>query len=388
MDFDLSDEQRQLKDSVDRLLAATYPDLKRRATAQAEPTGYSAATWAQLAELGLTAIPFVEEHGGLGAGPVETMLVMEAIGRTLAVEPYLATVVLGGGVLRHGGSAAQQAAIIPKVIDGSLTLALAHQERQSRFDLFDVATTAKPDGRGGFTLDGEKMVVLNGDSAGQIIVVARTSGARRDKSGIGLFLVDGNAPGVARRGGPTQDGGRSADIVFKGVRVNADAVIGDPAKGLPLLERVVDEAIAALAAEAVGAMTALHEMTVDYLKTRKQFGVPISSFQVLQHRSVDMFTHLEQARSMAYFATMMAAETNADERRKAMAACKVQIGKAARFIGQEAIQLHGGIGMTMEYMGGHYFKRLTMIDLAFGDHEHHLRRLAAAGGLIAATAGC
>ncbi len=387
MDFDLSDEQRQLKDSVERLLADRYADLQQRAAAQAGPAGYNTATWTQFAELGLTAIPFAEELGGLGAGLVETMLVMEALGKSLAVEPYLATIVLGGGVLRHGGNATQQASLIPKIIDGSVTLALAHQERQSRFDLHDVAMTAKPDGKGNFTLDGEKMVVLNGDSAGQLIVVARTAGARRDKRGIGLFLVDAHAPGLTRRGGPTQDGGRSADVTFKSVHVGADAVIGDPAAGLAILERVVDEAIAALAAEAVGAMGALHEMTVDYLKTRKQFGVPIGSFQVLQHRAVDMFTHLEQARSMAYFATMMAGESDAHERRKAMAACKVQIGKAARFIGQEATQLHGGIGMTMEYKGGHYFKRLAMIDLAFGDHEYHLRQLAAVGGLIAPAVG-
>jgi pimeloyl-CoA dehydrogenase small subunit len=386
MDFDLSDEQRQLKDSVERLLAGKYADLKQREAAQAEPAGYAKATWAQFAELGLTAIPFAEEHGGLGAGPIETMLVMEAIGKSLAIEPYLATVVLGGGVLRHGGSASQQAAIVPKIIDGSMTLALAHQERQSRFDLHDVATTAKADGKGGYTIDGEKLVVLNGDSADQIVVVARTSGGRRDAQGIGLFLVDGNAKGVARRGSPTQDGGRSADMTFKSVHVSADAVIGEAGKGLPILERVIDEAMAALAAEGVGAMAALNDMTVDYLKTRKQFGVAIGSFQVLQHRAVDMFTHLEQARSMAYFATMMVGETNAVERRKAMAACKVQIGKAARFIGQEAIQLHGGIGMTMEYKAGHYFKRLALIDLAFGDHEYHLRRLAAAGGLISPAA--
>ena len=199
MDFDLSDEQRQLKDSVERLLAAKYADLKLRDTARSEPKGYGAATWAQFAELGLTAIPFAEEHGGLGAGLVETMLVMEAIGRTLAVEPYLATVVLAGGILRHGGSAAQQAALIPKIIDGSMTLALAHQERQSRFDLFDVATSAKSDGKGGYVLDGEKMVVLNGDSADKIIVSARTSGGRRDTVGIGLFLVDSNATGLTRK---------------------------------------------------------------------------------------------------------------------------------------------------------------------------------------------
>ena len=224
-------------------------------------------------------------------------------------------------------------------------------------------------------------MVLHGDSADKLIVVARASGGRTDRGGIGLFLVDAKANGVTRRGYPTQDGMRAADVTLSAVRVGPEAVLASPDKGLGVLERVVDEAIAALSAEAVGGMAALHELTVEYLKTRKQFGVPIGSFQVLQHRAVDMLTALEQARSMAYFATMMAAEPDARERRKAMSAAKVQIGRSAKYIGQDAIQLHGGIGMTMEYKAGHYFKRLTMIDMAFGDADHHLRELAKAGGL-------
>ncbi len=212
-------------------------------------------------------------------------------------------------------------------------------------------------------------------------MAARVSGGRAERKGIGLFLVDAKANGVTRRGYPTQDGMRAADVTLAGVTVGPEAVIAGPDKGLDVLERVVDEAIAALSSEAVGAMTALHEMTVDYLKTRKQFGVPIGSFQVLQHRAVDMYAALEQACSMAYYATMMAAEPDANERRKAMAAAKVQIGRSARFVGEQAIQLHGGIGMTMEYKGGHYFKRLTMIDMAYGDADHHLRELAKLGGL-------
>jgi pimeloyl-CoA dehydrogenase small subunit len=386
MDFDLSDEQRQLKDSVERMLADCYGDMKLRDAARKMPGGYDPKNWAKFAELGLTAIPFSEDHGGLGQGLVETMIVMEALGSRLALEPYLATVVLGGGVLRHSGSKSLQDKLIPQIIEGKLTLALAHQEKQSRFDLYDVATTATFDGKGGYILDGAKIAVLNGDSADHIIVPARVSGKRRDKSGIALFLVAGNAPGVTRKGYALQDGLHGADITLKGVKCDASATIADDVHGLAILETVVDEAIAALAAEATGAMGALHMMTVDYLKTRKQFGVPIGSFQVLQHRSVDMFTALEQARSMAYFGTMMAGETNAAERRKALAAVKVQTGKSARFVGQEAIQLHGGIGMTMEYMAGHYFKRLTMIDMAFGDHQHHLRLLAQAGGLGTAEA--
>jgi len=381
MDFDLNDEQRQLKESVDRLLLDSYGDLNLRLGYMKQPQGYSAKLWQQYADLGLLAIPFAEEYGGLGQGLTETMIVAEAFGRALVVEPYFATVVLGGGALRHAGNPALLAELIPPMVQGSLTVALAHQERQARYDLADTATTARADGRGGYTLEGEKCVVLAGASADKLIVSARVSGGRRDRNGIGLFLLDAKANGLTRRDYPTQDGFRAADIGFSAVRVAAEGVLAGPEQGLQVLERVVEEAIAALAAESVGAMAALHELTVDYLKTRKQFGQPIGSFQVLQHKAVDMFTALEQARSMAYYATMMAAEPDAGARHKAIAAAKVQIGRSARFIGETAIQLHGGIGMTMEYKAGHYFKRLTMIDMAFGDADHHLRELAKAGGL-------
>lgn len=381
MDFDLSDEQRQLKDSVERLLADAYGDLNLRVGYVKEPKGYSAALWQQYADLGLLAAPFAEEHGGLGQGLTETMIVAEALGRALAVEPYRATVVLAGGALRHSGNVALLAELVPAIAAGQLTMALAHQERQSRYDLADTATTARADGKGGYTLEGEKMVVLAGDSADKLIVSARASGGRTDRVGVGLFLVDAQANGVTRRGYPTQDGMRAADVTLSSVKVGPEAVLAGPESGLEVLARVVDEAIAALAAEAVGAMAGLTELTVEYLKTRKQFGVPIGSFQVLQHRAVDMLNAMEQARSMAFYATMMAAEPDARERRRAMAAAKVQIGRSGRLVGESAIQLHGGIGMTMEYKAGHYFKRLTMIDLAFGDADHHLRELARLGGL-------
>ena len=381
MDFDLNDEQRQLKESVERLLADTYGDLAQRTGYMKEPKGYKAALWQQYADLGLLGVSFAEEHGGLGQGLTETMIIAEAFGGALAVEPYMATVVLGGGALRHAGNATLLNELVPAIVEGKLTLALAHQEKQARFDLADVATTARADGKGGYTLEGEKLVVLGGDSADKLIVTARVSGARADRSGIGLFLIDAKANGVTRRGYPTQDGMRAADVTLSAVRVGPEAVVAGPDKGLAVLERAVDEAIAALAAEAVGAMAGLHDLTVDYLKTRKQFGVPIGSFQVLQHKAVDMLTALEEARSMAYYATMMAAEPDAKERKKAIHAAKVQIGKSARFVGETAIQLHGGIGMTMEYKAGHYFKRLTMIDMAFGDTDHHLRELAKMGGL-------
>jgi pimeloyl-CoA dehydrogenase small subunit len=385
MDFDLSEEQQLLKDSVDRLTAARYAEVKTRTSLMKSPKGYSEALWKEFAEMGLLAIPFAEEHGGMGQGAVETMLVGEAFGKAQVLEPYFPTVILAGSALRLGASEAMKAAVLPEVAAGTLTLAFAHQEPEARFDLANVATTAKADGKGGYVLEGAKCVVLGGDSADKLVVSARVSGDRASKDGLALFLVDASAPGVTRRGYPTQDGTRAADITLSGVKVVADAVIGNAGKAFPVIERTVQNGIAYLAAEAVGGMAALHELTVEYLKTRKQFGVPIGSFQVLQHRSVDMFVSVEQAKSMAYYACVMIDEPDDVERRRAMHAVKVQIGKSARHVGQEAIQLHGGIGMTMEYKGGHYFKRLTMIDLLFGNADHHLRELSKAGGLLTAA---
>jgi pimeloyl-CoA dehydrogenase small subunit len=383
MDFDLSEEQRLLQESLGRLIAERYAFERRQSYGQA-PEGWSRELWAQYAGLGLLGLPFLERHGGSEGGPVETMLVMEAFGRALALEPYLATVVLGGGLLRAGGSEALNAELVPKIAEGGLTLAFAHVERHSRWNLADVATRAVRDG-GGWVLDGEKSVVLHGDGADMLAVTARVGGGQRDRSGIGVFLVDADAAGVTRRGYPTQDGLRAAEVALDGVRVGADMALGEPGAALPLVERVVDEAIAALCAEAVGAMSVMHELTVDYLKTRRQFGREIGSFQVLQHRAVDMLVALEQARSMAMFAAMMAAETDAVARRNAISAAKAQIGRSGKFIGQQAIQLHGGIGMTIEYKVGHYFKRMTMIDAMFGDADHHLRELARRGASPAAA---
>jgi pimeloyl-CoA dehydrogenase small subunit len=311
------------------------------------------------------------------------MTIMEAFGRSLALEPYLATVILGGGLLHHGGSEEQKSTYLPQIASGDLRLAFAHTERQSRYDLFDVGTTAQRDG-GSFILNGQKSIVLHGDSADKILVTARVAGSRRDREGIGLFLIDANAPGLSRRGYPTQDGQRAAEVTLESVRVDAQNIIGNPEGALPVVEKVTDIAIAALAAEAIGAMDEMLKLTVDYLKTRKQFNTTIGSFQVLQHRSSEMFIALEQGRSMAMFAAMMAQEQNAEERRKAISAAKVQIGRSGRFVGQQAVQLHGGVGMTMEYKVGHLFKRVTMIDTLFGDADHHLSKLAETGGLIAA----
>jgi pimeloyl-CoA dehydrogenase small subunit len=380
MDFDLSEEQRLLKESVDGLLTDSY-DFDARKKYMKEKGGWSKAVWDKLAEQGLLGLPFTEADGGFGAGGVETMIVMEALGKALVLEPYLATVVIGGGFLRHGGSDAQKAAHVPGIIDGSKTFAFAQLEKNSRYDLHDVATTAKKKGSG-WVIDGEKFVVLNGENADTLVVTARTKGERRDRSGVGVFLVPSNAKGVTKKSYPTQDGLHAADITFTGVEVEGSAAIGNPEDGLALIERVVDDARTALCAEAVGLMDESLKTTVEYIKTRKQFGVAIGTFQSLQHRASDMFVAVEQARSMSMFATMASEFDDAKERAKAIAAAKVQIGKSAKFVGQQSIQLHGGIGMTQEAKIGHYFKRLTMIENTFGDTDYHLRRVTDAGGLV------
>ena len=380
MDFDYTDEQRLLRDSVQRLLASRYGDFEKRKSYQKHPEGFDRALWAEYAEAGLLALPFSEAYGGFGGGPIETMIVMEEFGKSLVLEPYVSSVIFAGAILRHGGSDAQKEEFLPLIAGGEALFATAYIERNSRYDLADVTTTARREGDD-YVLEGEKSIVLGGDSADWLIVSARLEGGRRDRDGIGLFLVEAKAEGVSRRGYPTQDGMRAAEISLASTRVPASHVIGDPAKGLPILERAADEAMAAVCAEAVGAMEALLALTVDYMKTRKQFGVPIATFQALQHRAVDLYVAAEQARSMAIFAALMAGSDNAAERMQAIAAAKAAIGRASKLVGEQAIQLHGGIAVTMEYKAGHYFKRLTMIEAAFGDAAHHLRRLAEAGGL-------
>ena len=379
MDFDLNDDQTLLKESVGKMLAARYGDFEKRKAYQKHPNGFDPAVWAEYAESGILSLPFAEQHGGFGGGPVETMIVMEEMGAALAVEPYLTCVVLCGAILKTAGATE----LIPQIAAGSRIVALAHIERGSRYDLNDVSLAARKDAED-FVLEGEKSVVLGGGAADFFIVSARTAGNRRDADGISLFLVDAKTPGVSRRVYPTQDGQQAAEVSFGSVKIPGSQLIGTMGEGLRLLQRGVDEAIAGLCAEAVGAMDQLVKLTVEYLKTRKQFGVPIGSFQVLQHRSVDMLVMLEQARSMAIYAAISAADDNATERGNAISAAKVQIGRSAKFIGQAATQMHGGIGMTMEYKGGHYFKRLTMIEQAFGDSDYHLRKLALAGAAIAA----
>ncbi len=377
MDFDLSPEQQQIADNLARVLKDKY-GFEARKGYGAQPHGYSPDLWRQYADLGLLGAPFAEEDGGYGGGAVEIMLTQEAFGRALALEPYLASVVLVGSALRHGAGPEQRAGLVPEIASGETTLALAHGEPQSGWNPHDVKTTARA-ADGGFVLDGEKGLVLNGDSAAKLIVLARVSGGQRDVQGLGFFLVDAKAPGVTLRGYPTQDGRRAAEITLSGVKAKA---LGEPGEAGPAMTRVIEDAIAALCAEAVGAMAEAVEMTTEYMKTRKQFGIAIGSFQALQHRASDMVVALEQARSMMYLAAMATSETDASSRAQSISAAKAQIGRSAKFIGQQATQLHGGIAMTWEYKLGHLFKRLTMIDMAYGDADHHLAKIAGGESLF------
>ena len=375
MDFSFTEEQTLLRNTVQSLLSDKYDFETRRKVAKSAD-GWRPEIWAQFAELGLLAAPFSEEQGGLGGGAIETMIVMEEFGRHLVIEPYLETVVIAGGFLREGGSAAQQEAHIPGIIGGETVWAFAYAETQGRYNLADLTTTAKKDGAG-YVLNGYKAVVLGAPWAQKLIVTARTSGGQRDRDGVSVFIVDKSAAGVSTRDYPTVDGRRASEITFENVKVDADALIGEEGKGLPLVEKITDQAIAALSAEATGCMKELNTATVEYCKTRKQFGVPIGKFQVLQHRMVDMFMAYEQSVSMTYMVNLKLDE-NQDERTRAAAGAKVQIGKAGRFVGQQAVQLHGGMGMTDELNVGHYFKRLTMIDTQFGNVDYQLKRYAEA----------
>jgi pimeloyl-CoA dehydrogenase small subunit len=380
MDFDFTEEQRMLKDSVDRLVAERY-SFEQRNTYLASADGWSREMWNTYADMGLLALPFATSDGGLGGGSVDTMIVMEAIGRGLVLEPYFASIILAGGCLRIGANESQRAHLIPALASGESLMSLAHSESQARYELANVRTTALRDGDQ-WIINGAKRFVLNGDKADRLIVSARVGGEQRDRDGLALFVIDAQAKGVTRRGYLTQDRLHAADVQLSNVRIYDAQLIGEAGRALPIIEQAVDQALAALCAEAVGVMAKAHELTIDYLKTRKQFGVSIGSFQALQHRAVDMLVMIEQARSMALFAAMMADEPDPIERGKAMSAAKVQIGKSARFVGEQAVQLHGGIGVTEECHAGHYFRRLTMLELLLGDTDHHLTALARHGGLF------
>ena len=373
MNLNFTEEQRQLGDMLQRFIRKDYGFEARRAIVASE-AGFSRAVWSELANLGLLGLTVAEEHGGLGGTALDTFVVMEALGAGLVVEPYVSTAVLGATLVGGSGSPTQKADVLPAVAGGQMLLAFAHDELESRYELARVTTSAKKTAEG-YVLHGSKSLVLHGDSADRLIVSARTAGAVEAADGISLFLVDANQPGVQRRGYRTRDSQRAAEITFDNVKVGADALLGVEGKAYPAIERAVDVAIAALCAEAVGAMDALMAQTLEYLKTRKQFGVAIGTFQALKHRMADMFVASAQARSMALLASLSAAAPDG-ERRHAVSAAKTLVGQSARFVGQQAVQLHGGMGVTDELPVSHYFRRLTAINLLFGDAEHHRARFS------------
>lgn len=371
MDFNFTEEQDMVRDGLSRLVREQYGAEARREVVASE-AGWRPEIWAQLAELGILGMPFSEDDGGFGGGAIDAMVVMEEFGKGLVVEPFVPTVVCAGGFLKHAGTAAQKEEHIGGIVDGSQVFAFAYAEPTGRYNLADLQTTAKKDGDG-YVLNGHKAVVIGAPWASHLIVTARTAGERRDAEGISVFIVDKSASGVVTRDYVTVDGRRASEVYFENAKIPGDALIGEEGAALPLIERVTDEAIAAQCAEACGAMKVAHAMTLDYSKQRKQFGVPIGSFQVLQHRMVDMYTEYEQAVSLTYFATLKL-DAEERERKLAVSTAKVRIGQAAHHVGQEAIQIHGGNGMTDEYAIGHYFKRLTIFDSEFGNIDHHMKR--------------
>jgi alkylation response protein AidB-like acyl-CoA dehydrogenase len=377
MNFDYSEEQQLLADTLRRFLATNY-SFDARAKIMASAEGYSEDVWAALADMGLLGLPFDAEYGGFGGSAVDVMIVMEAIGEGLILEPYLATVGLGAQFVARGGTEAQKQRILPAVAQGKAKLALAQTERGARYDLRHVATRARRAGDG-WVLDGEKCAVLHGGCADLLVLSARTAGNHDDPRGISLFLVGQGTPGVSVQEYRTIDNLRAVDIRLSGAVVLAEALIGPEGNGLPLLEEVVDYGTALLCAEAVGAIRYANEATLAYLKTRRQFGVPIGSFQALQHRMVDMLISYEQARSMACLACVKVDTADEAERGRVVSAAKIKIADACRHVSQEAVQLHGGMGMTEELKISHTFRRLTMIPQAFGDIDHHLERFAACG---------
>ena len=371
MDFSFTEEQSMLRDTVASYLSDKYDFETRRGIVKSD-AGWRPDYWKAFAEeLGILGAPFAEELGGLGGGPTENMIVLEEFGKALVIEPYLGTVVIGGGFLKHSGYAGA-ADLIGKIIGGEAIFAFAYAEPQARYTWQDLKTTAKKDGSG-YLLNGHKAVVVGAPWATHLIVTARTGGGQRDAEGVSVFVVDKQAKGVVTRDYPTVDGLRASEVFFENVSIPADALIGAEGAGLGLVEKVIDEATAGACAEAVGVLRKLHEGTLDYTKQRKQFGQPIAQFQVLQHRMVDMFIQVEQSVSMTYMATIKLDESD-HERAKAISAAKVQIGRACKFVGQNAIQLHGGMGMTDEMAIGHYFKRATILEGLFGSVDHHLRR--------------
>ena len=371
MNFELSEEQKMIQQSVERFVQENY-DLTNRIKISAEEPGFSKDYWSSMAELGWLGLAFDEEDGGFGGNQIDTLVVMEQFGKGLVLEPFLANIVLGGGAIKRGGSELVKQSILPDLIEGKLQVTLAYAEEQSRFDLEDVATSAREDSES-FVLNGKKSMVLNAESADKIVVVARTSGSQVDENGISLFLVDANADGIEKENFPTVDGLRASEISFKDVVVSSENLIGKQDEGFEILRAVTNDAILAIAAEAVGAMEVLYKDTVEYTQQREQFDHPLSDFQVLQHRMVDMFMEYEQCKSLLFRATM---ETVQDPvlSQRTVHALKHLIGKSGIFVGESAVQLHGGMGVTEELRIGHFFKRLLVIDSQFGNSDFHLEK--------------
>ena len=370
MDFDFSDDQEMLRDSVRKWVDKGYDFERRRGIVKSG--GFSRDAWRDIADLGLTGLYMPEAQGGMGFGPIDAMVVMEELGRGLVLEPFAHGALIAGGVVAAHAPEAAQSAWLPKIASGEALVVLAHQERAARYRLEHVATSAKQAGTG-WTVTGAKSIVPVGDKADAFIVPARVSGAVDDAAGIALFLVERKATGVATRGYPTQDGARAAEVSFSSAPAT---LLVEAGKGFAALEHAIDIGIAAVCAEAVGLMDKLVDVTVEYMNTRKQFGVTIASFQALRHRIADVKMQLELGRSMSYFASLKLNEAP-EPRRRALAQAKLQLGNSMRFVGQQCIQLHGGIGVTEEYIAGHYFKRLTVIEMSFGDTMHQLGEVSA-----------
>ena len=371
MDFTFNEEQSLIQDQVDQFVQKEY-DWETRQSLSNSELGFGEDNWKKFAELGWLGISVSEDSGGFGGSAIESMLIMEAFGKGLVVEPFLETVIMAGGLIDNHGSDQQKSSFLEPAIAGEMHLALAYAEPQSRFNLSDVVTDAKADGDN-FIINGYKSVVMNGPSADQIIVSARTSGTQLDGNGISLFIIDANASGLDKTNYKTVDGRRASDLTFENVSVSKENLIGDQDKGFEILDSAIDKAILAISAEAVGAMEVLYKTTVEYTKTREQFGTAIGKFQVLQHRMVDMFMEYEQCKSLLYMATMKH-EEKAEDAKKAISGLKYQVGKAGKFIGQQAVQLHGGMGVTDELNVGHYFKRLTTVGTIFGNTDYHLKK--------------
>ncbi len=374
MDFNLSKEQQMLSDLVQGFVTKEYTFEARRRILRS-PDGWSREVWSKLAEMGLLSLQVPEEYGGMGPSGIETMLTMQAMGRALLLEPYLASAVLATALVRDLGSPAQKQALLPSLMAGEKIAVPAHVERGSRYDLSRVQTLAVRRGNG-YLLNGHKTVVLHATAADLLIVSARTAGNPEDEAGLSLFAVERESKGISLQSYPTLDGRRGADVTLRDVQVPREVLLGPEGEAFLALSAAWDLGIAALCAEAIGALETIFQLTVEYTKTRKQFEVPISHFQALQHRMVDMLIHVEQAKSMGYLAAMRCGERDAAARGQAISAAKVRIGQACRSVGQEAVQLHGGMGVTDELSVSHYFKRLTAIELSLGDTEHHLEKFA------------